>query len=34
MEEVEREDEEMGEGLENLPSSWSVQSTTRLVLSF
>ena len=30
MEEVERKDEEMGEGLEIFPSSWSLQGTTRL----
>lgn len=34
MEEVEWKEKEMGEGLEIFPSSWSVQSTTRLVLSF
>ncbi len=34
MEEVEWENEEMGEGLEILPSPWSISCMARLVLYF
>ena len=34
MEEVEWKDEEMGEDLENFPTSWSLQGTTRLNQNF